>query len=46
MNLEAIKLNLQSIGITSDMVHYCCDGKIAFNTAMDLIHSALDDSDS
>jgi len=39
INLEAIRLNLESIGITRN-VSYCSDGLIASDTAIDLLKNA------
>jgi len=39
INLEAIKLNLESIGITRN-VSYCSDGLIASDTAIELLKAA------
>jgi len=40
INLEAVKLSLESVGII-DNVSYCADGKIALDTAISRFEEAL-----
>ena len=40
MNFQAIKLNLESIGITSN-VFYCSEGNLALKTAIKIVNEAL-----